>query len=68
MTKKDYIVIAGAIHRSGMATGITEKNKIKLYAGEAMRRLIVIDLASSLRADNPKFDRVRFMEACGVTE
>ncbi len=67
MTKKDYVLIAGALHRSGMAKGL-EKNAIKRQAGEDMRRLIAIDLASSLKEDNAKFDWDRFMEACGVTE
>lgn len=68
MTKKDYILIAKSVWRSGYAKDVTEKDSIKRRAGEAMRRLIAIDLASSLQAENSKFDRARFMEACGVTE
>jgi hypothetical protein len=37
----------------------TEKNVIK-----GMARL----LASRLSADNPKFDRTRFLKACGIVE
>lgn len=63
MTKKDYILIATSIWRSGY---LTDRNKIRQEAKEKMRRLIAIDLASELKNDNPKFDREKFMETCGV--
>ncbi len=68
MTKKDYIIIAGAIHRSGMAKAISEKCRLRLMGGEAMCKLIAIDLASSLQAKNPKFNRSKFMTACGCSD
>lgn len=62
MTKKDYVLIATSIWRSGY---IPDKNKVRQQAKEGMRRLIAIDLATSLKGENPRFDRVKFMEACG---
>ena len=63
MTKKDYIIIAGSIWRSGF---IKDKNAIKQQAKESMRRLIVNDLIGSLRKDNPKFNENMFIKACGI--
>jgi hypothetical protein len=63
MTKKDYIIIARSIWRSGF---IQDKNQVRQKAKEDMRRLIAIDLASEMAQDNPRFDRVKFMEACRV--
>ena len=62
MTKKDYELIAGAIWRSGF---IKDKNKIRQEAKERVRHLIAIDLSSSLANDNPRFNREKFMSACG---
>jgi hypothetical protein len=62
MTKKDYVLIAQSIWRSGF---IPDKNQVRQQAKESMRRLIAIDLASSLKHENAKFDRAKFMETCG---
>ena len=66
MTKKDYELIAGAIHRSGMALSGLEGNRMKKESMERMRSLIATDLSSSLAHDNPRFDPTRFLEACGL--
>ena len=63
MTKKDYIVIAAAIWRSGY---IKDKNAVRQQARESMRRLIINDLIGTLKKDNPKFDAQRFIKACGL--
>lgn len=63
MTKKDYSLIAGAIWRSGF---FKNKNKIKQEASEKMRRLITSDLIGGLKANNPKFNEERFLEACNI--
>ena len=63
MTKKDYIVIASAIWRSGY---IEDKNAIRQKAKEDMRRLITLNLISELKKDNPKFDAEKFKEACDI--
>ena len=63
MTKKDYIIIASAIWRSGM---IKDKNKVRQQAREDMRRLIAHGLCGELKGDNPRFDADKFLEACNV--
>jgi hypothetical protein len=61
MIRKDYEAIAGALHRTSMAVNIGKK-KTADYA----IRLAAVDLAATLAADNPRFDRERFLKACGV--
>lgn len=62
MTKKDYVLIVEAIWRSGY---VKDKNKIRQEPKENMRKLIASDLTSSLANENPKFDRSKFLRACG---
>jgi hypothetical protein len=61
MTRKDYVAIAGALHRSGMAVGIWPKKTAEYAIG-----LVATDIAATMAADNPRFDRARFLKACGV--
>lgn len=57
MTRKDYIAIAAAIKASQMpATNETE----------ASLRELAIRLCSIMANDNPRFDRTKFLDACGV--
>ena len=61
MTKKDYVMIAAAIHRTGVAMNIGEK-----ATAESALRLAAIDIAATMAADNLRFDRARFLKAGGV--
>ncbi len=63
MTKKDYVRIADAVwlakpteaeHEQGTATSGWAK--------------VIGELADALGAENPKFDRAKFISACGLTE
>lgn len=65
MTKKDYNLIAESIWRSGF---IKDKNKKRQESKENMRRLIAIDLSSSLKNENPKFNKDKFFNACGISK
>jgi len=60
MTKKDYEKIAKVIHGQ----------KVR-YMFDAQSQAVVYDLAeaiaNSLAQDNPRFDRERFLKACGVS-
>jgi len=67
MSKKDYAAIAAAIHRTGMALSIGRKAKAETLGNERALRLVALDLAATLAADNPAFDKARFLAACGVT-
>ena len=55
MTKKHYEAIAAAFH-AYIATG----------TGVNIARPIAKDLADYFATDNPKFDRARFLQACGI--
>ncbi len=59
MSKKHYIEIAQAIKASEVpATAETRKS-----IAELAKRL-----ANVFAADNPRFDRARFIKACGVDD
>ena len=60
MTRKDYQLIAEVL-KSGMENwkGWDEKPE-EVLAGTAR------SLATQLAKDNPRFDRARFLTACGV--
>lgn len=66
MTRKDYELIAAAVHRSLMASTISGSTAVKAAKTEAIR-LVAIDLAASLATTNDRFDRARFLKACGVS-
>ena len=65
MTKKDYELIAQSIWRSGY---IKDKNWVRQLEREKMRRLIAIDLSSSLANENSRFDKIKFFQACGIDD
>jgi hypothetical protein len=53
MTRKDYVIIADAIATSWHHSADSKAD-------------IARNLADALQADNPRFDRARFLDACGV--
>jgi len=57
MTRKDYILIAKAMKESRE----TEKKRNEPVVDSAAHTL-----ASYLACDNPRFDRQRFLRACGA--
>jgi hypothetical protein len=61
MTRKDYVLIAQAIR-----TQIDFSAKFEEEESRAGAQNIAYDLAWKLYEDNPRFDRKRFLEACGV--
>ncbi len=58
MTRKDYEAFARAV--SKMVFGSTNGTEI-----EASRECAEL-IADVCKADNPKFDRTRFLRACGL--
>lgn len=58
MTKKDYVKIAAVLNETR-----PEKDTPILLAGW---RAITGHIADMLAADNPRFDRARFLKACGM--
>lgn len=59
MTRKDYIVLAAAIKKSG---DIWDAENIY----QSHRTDIASEIADTLARDNSRFDNVRFLAACGV--
>lgn len=55
MTRKDYILIAQVIATSW-------------HASAEFKREIAQNMADALEAENPRFNRLRFLVACGVYE
>lgn len=62
MTKKDYIVIANAMKAA---------TKFAVYRNSVDARdthaLICNELAANLKMTNPRFDRIKFLSACGLS-
>ncbi len=62
MTRKDYILIAEAVKASRPETPHSPDDKPYLSQCFATANA----LARALANDNPRFDRERFLKACGV--
>ncbi len=61
MTRKEYEAIAAALHLAGIA--------VRIGAGKSAEyaiRLAATHIAATMARDNPRFDRARFLKACGV--
>jgi len=63
MTRKDHIAIAAALNQ---ASAPAWANEIFPTSGEAMRQDIIGRIANVFANDNPRFDRSRFLAACGI--
>ena len=61
MTRKDYVLIAQVIKAQ-----IDMSDKFQEELSKVGAQNIAYDLAWKLSEDNPRFDRSRFLEACGV--
>jgi hypothetical protein len=64
MTRKDYVMIAESIAYASELTkimgGIDEETRDRVIS------LVANKIASGLEMDNSRFDRARFLDACGV--
>ena len=72
MTRKDYMLIANAM-RSSLANIINaysppadDAERLRDAHRRAVHAADCKTLALALAADNPRFDRDRFLNACGV--
>lgn len=64
MTRKDYVLIAAALHDSLQFGG----EDIDMDTACAHQHAnCTRAVADALAQDNPRFDRARFLAACGVT-
>ncbi|MDE2022558.1 MAG: hypothetical protein KGI71_06645 [Patescibacteria group bacterium] len=73
MTKKDYVaiaaVVAGAtytVERDAAGNALVPADVAYAQGTHAAREIIAADLANVFAADNPQFDRAKFLSACGV--
>jgi hypothetical protein len=62
MTKKDYVAIAAVMNCIYDATVDTDYARGTRNTRDTLSR----QLADLMARDNPKFDRARFLTACGV--
>ena len=60
MTRKDYELISKVLYNSAQATSVNP------FTGKTLYDSLVEDFADALAGDNPRFDRARFLDACGV--
>ena len=67
MTRKDYEAIAKVIAQANMAleSRVTADSDRYNEGGEDMLHFVANNLCVTLKADNPNFDRSRFLRACG---
>lgn len=65
MNRKEYRIIAAAIHRTNMVNNL-EKNAVKRQAKNDSLRLVTIDLTATLKHEYANFDEQMFTEACGL--
>lgn len=65
MTRKDYTAIAAAVVQARFDVDSTDIDN--LVSGQLAIDLVVDRLAATLAADNPRFDRGRFIAACDLT-
>lgn len=65
MMRKDYIAIAATLsHTKPIASDYTDSG---LYGCVHARwHFIAVKMSDMLANDNPRFDRARFLAACGV--
>ena len=59
MHRKDYALIADALRRARYAAA----NDVGALVGNSDAAL---ELADALKRDNPRFDRAKFLAACGI--
>lgn len=62
MTRKDYELIARALKEARMHAIRSDAEE----GGGFWLRVVASELALALASDNPRFDRDRFLKACGV--
>ncbi len=66
MTRKDYELIAKALKsRMDNALGLSAAYRKTISPAEVVG-MVACELADELGQDNPRFDRSRFLMACGV--
>jgi hypothetical protein len=70
LSKKDYEAVAGIVKRAREVAANKAIHEPNAWVGGAniMSKAIALGVADYFAADNPRFDRVRFLKACGLSE
>ena len=63
MNRKEYMIVAAAIHRTAIVNGM-EGNAIKRAARNAALTLVTSDLIGSFKHEYSNFDEEKFRAAC----
>lgn len=63
MTRKDYVMLAEVFAKQKSNAPPSQY----VHGWDDARRVLAEELAATLAADNPRFDRARFLKAAGVT-
>lgn len=63
MTRKDYQSLAAALRRAATPAALVQRDA-DCYRQQHAKDVHAI--ADALASDNPRFDRARFLSACGV--
>lgn len=63
MTRKHYVMIAQAFADAGLMIELHNDGEAKAHRHAGVKEAAQY-LASTLKADNPRFDRDRFLKAC----
>lgn len=58
MTRKDYIQISSVFRAEMLESGQD------IFARKALAR-VALTLCDTMKRDNPRFDKTRFLQACG---
>ena len=66
MTRKDYVMLAEAIKGAG-GFNLAAPVEVRSLIREGHRQVAIL-IADALEEDNPRFDRDRFIKACGVED
>lgn len=67
MTRKDYVIIAECLRAAHNKASRLYSAAYCVGGQNAIRELAIM-LANRLQHDNAGFDRVRFLQACKITE
>lgn len=65
MTKKDFIAIAAIIRRTRNSASAKDSPDMRVGGGVATC-MVAVRIADHCARDNDRFDRGRFLTACGV--
>ena len=69
MTRKDYVLIAKALHSAELDLAMLDTDSHAEYIAYRLSAAAMTEsVADALASDNERFDRARFMEAARITD